>query len=143
VPPTALPGSGRSKRAKVSKATPAAVPAAALVTPRRALDTAFTIENEYLQGCWASVRRTRSWTLIGQCLVESVEAHRLAVEAGVTGLNTLVGGFASLMDADVAVTIKLLGDLQVTGQIGSAVLPNQISLSGTLMIQPWTRRRMR
>jgi hypothetical protein len=50
---------------------------------------------------------------IGQCLVE---AHRLAVAAGVTGLPMPVGGFASLVGADVAVTIKLLGDLQAIGK---------------------------
>ena len=114
-PPTQLPGSGRAKRARGAKKkqeTPAAVPAAALVTPVRALDPAFTMENEYmtrvLGKCSASEIKD-----IGQCLVE---AHRLAVAAGVTGLTMPAGGFESLVDLRTGFTIKLLCDLQAIGK---------------------------
>jgi hypothetical protein len=69
-------------------ATPAAVPAAALVTPVRALATAFTIESEYLTRVLGK-RSTEEIKDIGQCLIE---AHRLAVEAGVRGLTLPEGG---------------------------------------------------
>jgi hypothetical protein len=81
---------------------------------------------------------------IGQCLVE---AHRLAVEAGVQGLTLPEGGFLFLAEADVAETIKVPGYwetcLKLVNASASAVLPNQISPSGTQMIPPWSKRRVR
>jgi hypothetical protein len=70
------------------------------------------MENEFLTRVLG--KRSASEIIdIGQCLVE---AHRLAVAAGVAGLPMPVGGFASLVGADVAVTTKLLVDLQVIGK---------------------------
>jgi hypothetical protein len=83
VPLTALPGAGRAKCKKVRRATPAVVQAAALVTPRRDLDTAFAIENAYVTRVLGK-RSAVEIKDIGQCLVE---AHRLAEEAGVKGIT--------------------------------------------------------
>jgi hypothetical protein len=60
---------------------------------------------------------------IGQCLVE---AHRLAVEAGVQGLTLPEGGFLFLAEADVAETPSRYWALQAAasgGEKGQAAQP--------------------
>ena len=113
LPVVSLAGSG-SKRRKV-KATPTAAQAASKVTPeRRALNAAFTVDNEYVTRVLGK-RSEEEIKDIGQGLVE---AFNLAAAAGVTDLPTPAGGFLKLVTegSDVAGTIKLLVDLAVLGK---------------------------
>jgi hypothetical protein len=113
LPVVSLAGSG-PKRRKV-KATPTAAQAASKVTPeRRALNAAFTVDNEYVTRVLGK-RSEEEIKDIGQGLVE---AFNLAAAAGVTDLPTPASGFPELVTegADVAETIKLLFDLAVLGK---------------------------